>query len=758
MAWREKVSSILLRRLARSQGFMDPMILFSRLQRFSRPSEVWVPTELLRLGFVLQARGAINAQAIQNNLDWVWPYWIKCQFDPKDKAFIPRAFSISNINLTHRNWTALGIPDFSEYPLVDPRGLVTPFWDSWSVDGWIMSKDHPSLFPSQMHKVSQKIECCAPLKIATQSEFGHMTLASESWVELKDGIPECIIRFTATAPIGSSLVVCVRPYNPEGISFINEAAQLPQAEGFRINDQKDIYLDEKPQRYIYSNYNLGDISNEIPLYEENDHPDQKITCPIGMVSVAAVYDLKEQQPKQISLRIPLARSAIPVAAGWDEHLAGHCECKVPDPLFKFLYDIALRTLVLHSPGDVYPGPFTYKRFWFRDSAFILNAMIVAGLLKNVEKILDRFPQRQTASGYFKSQYGEWDSNGQAIWIMQRFAAMTDTTVKPAWLKSMARGAEWIQRKRVFSKDRSPHEGLMPSGFSAEHLGPNDHYYWDDFWSVAGLRSAASALKETDPFLARKLRTQSGHLSQCIDDSLKMAQARTNSLAVPASPYRRMDGGAIGSLMASYPLQLWPPGDERMRATVDFLLKECFLDGAFYHEISHSGINVYLSLQVAQVMLRSGDDRFFDIVKTVSALATSTGQWPEAIHPQTKGGCMGDGQHVWAAAEWVIMMRNIFILEEEKTKTIILCAGIPEEWLTSKEPMRFGFTQTMFGKIAVTISHAKNIRVSWDAKWHGQAPRIEVHLPGYRRKIASDHEQYVEIEKGAYEYFNDDQYL
>ena len=108
----------ILRRLAKAQGFLDPMVLFSHLQHFSKPSEVWVPVELLRSGAVLQARGLINSQAIQNNLDWVWPFWVQRQFNPNDKAFIPRAFSLTHINLTHRNWTAVGLPDFPDFPIV----------------------------------------------------------------------------------------------------------------------------------------------------------------------------------------------------------------------------------------------------------------------------------------------------------------------------------------------------------------------------------------------------------------------------------------------------------------------------------------------------------------------------------------------------------------------------------------------------------------------------------------------------------------
>jgi len=36
-------------------------------------------------------------------------------------------------------------------------------------------------------------------------------------------------------------------------------------------------------------------------------------------------------------------------------------------------------------------------------------------------------------------------------------------------------------------------GLMPAGVSAEHLGPFDYYYWDDFWSLRGLLDGAELL-------------------------------------------------------------------------------------------------------------------------------------------------------------------------------------------------------------------------------------------------------------------------
>ena len=110
MWWRWLPWRYAIRRIARAHGFLDPLVIAARLQRFSQPSEVAGPIELLRAALVFHARGLINSRVIQHNRDWVWPFWVERQFDPRDPAFIPRAFSITHVNLTHRNWTAVGLP------------------------------------------------------------------------------------------------------------------------------------------------------------------------------------------------------------------------------------------------------------------------------------------------------------------------------------------------------------------------------------------------------------------------------------------------------------------------------------------------------------------------------------------------------------------------------------------------------------------------------------------------------------------------
>ncbi len=728
----------LIRSAARSQGFLDPIKLLSQLQNFAQPSEVAAPTELIRSGVVLHARGLINSLAIQHNLDWIWPYWVECQYDPRSEAFVPRSFSVTQINLTHRNWTALGVPDSTEFPIVDPRGLLTPFYDSWSIDVWIIPDEGEPLVPSRCLNVSQKMLMDHNLCVVTESSQDQLKLQLKCQVIGPAQAPICRMKVTAFSADRANLVISIRPYNPEGVSFINSIALLKDGSGWKINQENFVYFDKPADQYVFSDYNRGDVCGRLSSLDE----EKEASCKVGMATAAALYSLDAGKLLEVKVSLPLAKGVIEkephvddqamAQLAWKESLQGACSLQIPDAHFQSLYQAAIHTMVLHSPKEVYPGPFIYRRFWFRDAAFILYGLLCVGLKDRVRRALDCFRARQTLHGYFLSQEGEWDSNGEALWIMLQYCEMTGNLPPQEWRQSIIKGGKWIYKKRLPNDLSSPHAGLLPSGFSAEHLGPNDFYYWDDFWGVAGLKAAAflcDAYRDDDEavFFAGEANT----LLANIDQSLKKVEERLKRPAIPASPYRRMDTGAVGSLVAGYPLRILGPHDPKVLDTADFLMKNCLVHGGFFHDMTHSGINPYLTLHLAQVLLRAGDPRYFGLMTAVAELASPTGQWPESVHPNTGGGCMGDGQHVWAAAEWVLMIRNCFVREENEG--LILCSGIPQIWLDKKQTMAFGPAPTSFGDIHVSIKpHGEHIIVEWHGQWFGQEPAIDIQLPGFEK--------------------------
>ncbi|MER3452690.1 MAG: hypothetical protein C4344_03175, partial [Acidimicrobiia bacterium] len=74
---------------------------------------------------------------------------------------------------------------------------------------------------------------------------------------------------------------------------------------------------------------------------------------------------------------------------------------------------------------------------------------------------------------------------------------------------------------------------------------------------------------------------------------------------------------------------------------------------------------------------AGDRRALDRLAWMLGAATPTFTWPEAIHPQLGGGCMGDGHHGWAAAEFCSFVR--YMLVREVDDGLALCSMLPDAW-------------------------------------------------------------------------------
>ncbi|GAA5482958.1 hypothetical protein [Haloferula sargassicola] len=723
---------LLLKYAARRYGMLDPLTLMARLRSFAQPSEVAEPIELLRAGMVFHARGLVNAKAIQHNLDWVWPFWVERQFNPSDPSFVPRAFSFSHINLTHRNWTALGTPDLPLYPLVDPRGLVTPLYDGWSIDFWILPDEGPRLLPSKLSEdqVQQQLQLDPDLAVHTHCQRGGLRLSQTArLVDAGDGLPELKLTAAAAAEMPGWLAVAIRPYNPEGIQFVHEIAVQPDRRRVRVNDEATLAFDREPDAIRMARYEEGDVS----LHLKREARGTGIDCEVGLATLAALFRIEPGQPTSVDLRVDLPPGkaspppAAPIATRWERALAPTARLRIPDERMRFLYDAAVRTLLMLSADDYFPGPYTYRRFWFRDACLMLQPLLAIGLDDRAERILSGFPSRQTLGGYFSSQEGEWDSNGQVLWISALFQRFSGRRVPADLNRALRKAVDWLRQKRLPATATRGTAGLLPAGFSAEHLGPNDFYYWDDFWALGGLRAMAAEWRRSgETEAADEAAELADEFEADLRDSIATIPDSRSLGGIPAAPGRRMDAGAVGSMVADYPLRLHPPGDPKIMRTLEFLLERSFHRGGFFQDMIHSGINAYLTLDLAQTLLRAGDPRFAELVRTVADLASPTGQWPEAIHPNTLGGCMGDGQHGWAAAEWIMMMRNCFVREEDEA--LVIGAGLLPEWLENEAPLEFGPTSTPWGKITVRLADGK-LRI--EGAWRDEPPALQVRVPGFQ---------------------------
>jgi hypothetical protein len=368
-------------------------------------------------------------------------------------------------------------------------------------------------------------------------------------------------------------------------------------------------------------------------------------------------------------------------------------------------------LLFHDGTEITPGPYTYHRFWFRDAAYLLRALDRYGFAKEAAEVIGNFPERQRVDGFFFSQRQEWDANGAALFAMAEHWRLTRdlSCIDGA---TVAAGVQWIERKRRSKRRRDDPalRGLMPASISAEHLGPFDYYYWDSFWSLRGLLDGAELLGLLGmPEQAAQARGWAEDLRAAVEQSLHVVGERLGTAAMPAGPRRRLDPGVIGSLVSCWPLGLRAADDPAVHATLELVRERFCLDRAFFQGISHTGLATYLTMQLAFVELAAGDRRALDRLDWLLEAATPTCTWPEAIHPQLGTGCMGDGHHGWAAADFLSFVRELLVRETDDGAGLALCSMLPDAWVG--QGIEVHDAPTYLG------------RLSFAVRWHGERPAL-----------------------------------
>ena len=212
-------------------------------------------------------------------------------------------------------------------------------------------------------------------------------------------------------------------------------------------------------------------------------------------------------------------------------------------------------------------------------------------------------------------------------------------------------------------------------------------------------------------------------------SFELAARRTESAILPAAPYRWPDAAVIGNLVAANPLQIFPADEPWVVACREYLWKEHVRGGLFFQSIIHSGFNPYLTVQIGRCFLEAGDERAFEVLQSVYQCASPTYTWPEAIHPGSGGGCMGDGDHGWAAAEFCNLTRSLLI--HEVGDRLLIGPGVPDHWYEPGESFGVRAAPTMFGKISYEARIGEDqVDLSWqlDSRDGVTPPKIYFCLP------------------------------
>lgn len=678
------INDLLIERFLRRLRISESAIRqFAQVSRLSSVDGRGFPRELFLLSAPMVARGLLNFAVLQMKRDWLFPFWVHSQLDPQNEAYTVRSQNPLMMNVTYRNWTALGSPSGYHEAIVDPRGLATPLPREWSLDTWLLCGDE-TLFPSHAVPREQDFDTQAPAVETRFAQKGvelHLTtFVATARRSLDVLFHRATVRNTSEKATRVSLALAIRPFNPEGVAPIDRIDVAGRV--ILVDKAVGVVLRENASRWIAGNEREGDSAL---LFQKGVHTVGRtsVTCGGGLANAAFVYDLeleagtersvdcsvalaKESELRAVqstpTWRVSLDRRRAAQRALWNREQSLGATFEFSDARIQRVFDASKLSLLQFHDGDlITPGPFVYHHFWFRDAAVMLRALDVLGYSQRSRQVIEGFGKKQKGDGFFSGPDGEWDSNGAVLWTVHEHYRLTrsDLWLRRLW-PMLKKGGQWIMRMRRKGEEKG--SGLMPPSLSAEHLGMVDQYYWDSFWCAAGIRSLASLAESLNkPDDAISFRREFEDFRSDLLSSMATAQARLGQPVVPASPRRGFDESAIGSICAVYPLDLFPGAAGPVASTVYSLIERFCNSKGFLHPIIHSGYNPYLTLQLAHACLFLDNvEKAWSVAETIFAQANSPFSFPEAIHPKTGGGSMGDGHHGWAAAEIVLFLRDCLL--------------------------------------------------------------------------------------------------
>ncbi len=364
-------------------------------------------------------------------------------------------------------------------------------------------------------------------------------------------------------------------------------------------------------------------------------------------------------------------------------------------------------LLTRSGPALQPGPRRYARSWIRDGAIMSAALLRTGHTQEVRDFIRWYVPHQRADGFVPccvdSTSPDWlvehDSHGQLIALIADYHAFTSD------LEFLEECWPHVDKAVACIGGLIESGGLMPVSVSHEgYLAQPVHSYWDDFWTLRGLRDAVN--------LARTLgrheqlgqwETLAANFAAGLFASIKNTCTQRKLDFIPGSvEWADFDPTSTANALALLDV---PEGLDRS------LLEQTFSTHLSRWRERRSGAvpapnYTPYEIRIIGALVRLGWRepalellRFF--LSDRRPLAWN--QWPEIVWRDPRAPAhLGDLPHTWVAAEYILAVRSLFAYERETDRSLVLAAGLAPEWIQGAG-VRVDSMPTLYGALSYSLS-------------------------------------------------------
>jgi hypothetical protein len=418
---------------------------------------------------------------------------------------------------------------------------------------------------------------------------------------------------------------------------------------------------------------------------------------------------------------------------WRSALAGASHIQVPcRKASEALLAAHVCQLIASDHGEVHGGEGFYDEFYIRDGAYQVMELEEAGLWDAARKAVELYLKRQRPDGRFESQTGQFDANGQAVWVLWQFYKIADDR---QWLArvypQMRRAVDWTMTARREAPSNSPFAGLLPKALAdGEFLWEgNNHILGYDFWNLRGLLCTADAARVLGKTAeAEELTKEAKSYRAAIDAVWK----RTGLAHFP--PSWEKDGTHWGNTETLWPTEIFDSDDPRVGALIKHVREDFgggYIEGTIQWRGREGAIHPYMGAYTTMAdLVRGNHEQVVEDFYWYLLHSTAAHAFPEGILYKRRYAWSETIPHVTGACNYALMLRHMLV--HEQGDELHLLKAVPDWWLDEGREIRVRDAPTHFGVMSMTVRGTANgVQVELDPPKRQPPKRIVVHLPKSR---------------------------
>lgn len=359
-------------------------------------------------------------------------------------------------------------------------------------------------------------------------------------------------------------------------------------------------------------------------------------------------------------------------------------------------------LINRDNFGIQPGSRSYERSWIRDGALTSSALLKFGLHEEVKHFIDWYSGYQFENGKIPCVVDkrggdptpENDSHGEFIFLIKEYFNFTkDTTYLKSLLPKVLKAVDYIelltsQRSTEFYKNSSDSlkafYGLVPESISHEGYSAKPmHSYWDDFWTLKGLKDAVEICQLTgDEINKARITLIRDNFKTNLYNSIRLATVQHQIDYLPGC-VELGDFDATSTTIAVYPCnELNNLPNELLQNTFDK-----YYDNVIKREVEKSGWLNYTPYEVRTIgtfIMLNQFDRVENLINNFLNNRRPQGwnHWAEVVwNDERVPRFIGDMPHTWVGSDFINSIRNMFVYENEYDSSLVVFSAFPGEWLT-----------------------------------------------------------------------------